>query len=406
MRRTALLALLAGLALAAGCIGGSDDLEAAESNDTDDPPEAAEPVLPTEIGGLTEIASLETDGGGNGVWIDEERDLLLSTNAGAGLQIVDVADPDNPELLGTLGEVTARDVDLLRVDGTPYAVLADSAEGIHVVDVADPTAPELVATADEYASHNLAAVPGTPYVYDSTAQTQAKATGEPIVPVLDLSSPADPEWTTVEIPATVNGQPVQSDGCHDVVVRVDLGQAFCAGGGGFYAAGGGETFVWNISEDPTDPEWVGVVDNPSIVYHHQAVASEDGDLLFINDEHLAPNCNGVSTPAGDARQTTAAMWVYDISDPGSPELMDYVQVDDEDANANCGSHFGDLVDGRDLLVWGWYQGGTLLIDVSDPQDATITDRIEPIGSTWDARYHEGHVYASSGDLQVLGFRPA
>jgi hypothetical protein len=177
--------------------------------------------------------------------------------------------------------------------------------------------------------------------------------------------------------------------------------AYCAGGGTQYRTGGGETFLWDISEDVTDPQWVGIIDNPSIVYHHQAVPNKEGNLLFLNDEHIESNCNGADTPAADARQPTAAMWVYDISDPENPQMRSYVQLNDEERNGNCGSHFGDVIDGRDKVVWGWYQAGTLLIDVSNPDDATIVDRIPPEGGTWEAQYYEGHVYGSSGNLQVM-----
>ncbi len=385
-----------------GCIGSEgEDIDATDVNDTPSE-EAAPSPLPEQITGIGEVGIVETDGAGNGIWIDEDRDLLLSSNAGGGLQLFDIADPANVQKMGSLGDIYARDADILSWNGTPYAILAGGGEGIHVVDISDPSDPELVVSADAYASHNVASIPGTPYVYDATAVGAQQKVSNPIVPVLDLTDPEEPSWSTIDIPAVVNGQPTQSDGCHDVVVRPDLAKAFCAGGGSMYAAGGGETFIWDISEDVTDPVWEGIIDNPSIMYHHQAVASEDGELLFINDEFIAPNCNGAGTPVVDAKQSTAAMWIYDISDPASPEMRSYVQVPSEEVPANCGSHFGDLVDDRDVVVWGWYEGGTLLVDVSDPDAPEITDRHVPTsGQTWDARYHEGHVYGSSGNLEVL-----
>jgi hypothetical protein len=385
----------------AGCIG--DTGQDTASTDAETPTGEETPVspLPDEIQGLAELSTVETEGSGTGIWIDEQRDVLISANGGAGMQLYDVSDAGNATQLGSLGNLSARDADLLRWNETPYAILAGGGEGIHVVDITDPRSPELVVTADEYSSHNVAVVPGTPYVYDSTAVGAQNKVTDPVIPVLDLTDPGNPAWVTIEIPAQVNGQATQSDGCHDVVVRQDLGKAFCAGGGSMYRMGGGETFIWDISEDPTSPVWEGIVDNPSIVYHHQALASQDGKLLFINDEHIESNCNGVSQGPVDARQTTAAMWVYDISDPADPTMRSYVQVNDDEVNDNCGSHFGSLVGDRPFLAWGWYEAGTLLIDVSDPDNARIADRIGPAGSTWDAKYHEGHVYGSSGNLQVL-----
>lgn len=388
-----------------GCLGSPTE---DASTETDDPMNETDPgpVIPEELTGLSPLSTVETEGSGTGVWVDEQRDLLLSANAGAGLQIVDVSDPAGAEVVGQLGEIYARDVDLMRHGGTPLAILAGAGDGIHVVDVSDPRAPQLVSTASEWSSHNVAVVPGTPYVYDATAVgIQQKATN-PVVPVLDLSDPANPAWETISIPAQVNGVATQSDGCHDVVVRPDLDQAFCAGGGSMYRTGGGETFIWDISEDPLAPAWVGVIDNPSIIYHHQALASEDGSLLFINDEHIEQNCRRTEAGPVTAQQTTAAMWIYDISNPSTPTLEGYLQAEapDQDATAtegNCGSHFGDLVDGRDAVVWGWYQGGTILIDTSDPANPTILDQKAPTsGQTWEAEYHDGYVYGSSGNLDV------
>jgi hypothetical protein len=402
------LALALALALLAvpvvGCIGDTGEQVDETSTEPVENTTEDEPVLPDEIGGFAQADTLNTEGSGTGIWIDEQRDLVLSANGGGGLQIFDVSEPENAEKIGTLGDISARDVDLLRWNGTPYAVLADSSEGIHIVDTSTPSDPELVATADEYSSHNLAAVQGTPYVYDSTAAgAVAKADGSAVVPVLDLTTPSEPSWETFPIPGAVNGQPIQSDGCHDVWVSEDREMAYCAGGGGFYTAGGGETFIWDISQSVTDPAWVGVIDNPSIMYHHQAVPSEDGNHVYINDEFLAPNCRSMqpieSGPA--VEQTTAAMWIYNVSDPENPTLESYVQNPEDTPHANCGSHFGDRIDGREVLSWGWYEGGTMLIDVEDPADPVILDEIDPEGSTWDARYHEGYVYGSSGNLQVL-----
>ena len=72
-----------------------------------------------------------------------------------------------------------------------------------------------------------------------------------------------------------------------------------------------------------------------------------------------------------------------------------------DPMGNCGSHFGDVVDGTDFLVWGWYGGGTLLIDVSDKANPAIAQQVAPHGSIWDARYFNGHVYSADSGVSVL-----
>lgn len=389
------------VAILAGCLSASPADDDAGDLADEETPGVTDQVLPDEISGYREVAIADADGSGNGLWIDEASDTLYATRAGAGLYIYDISDPADPKELAQLVE-PARDVDVMHRGNATYALLAAGSDGIHIVDVTNRTDPQLVTTADEWGSHNLAVVPGTPYVYDSTAVSPvSKVQDGGVVPVLDLSNVTDPEWTTFPIPREVNGVTTQSNGCHDVVVRVDLGQAFCAGGGSAgmtYGHGGGETFIWDISDDPTDPEWVGAADHPSIMYHHQAVASHDGDTLLVNDEFIAPNCNR----ADDVKQSTAAVWVFDISDPSSPEQVGYVQADAPTNVPNCGSHFGDVVADRDVATWGWYGGGSLLIDFAQADQPEILDRKMGVGSVWDARYHDGHAFSNGGDaLQVL-----
>ncbi len=393
MRPLLVFALLPAL-LVAGCLV-QEEPDAA-TPDAETPETFAEFPLPGNITALDPLAALDLGGGGNGIWIDEERHLLFSTNGGAGFHIVDIQDPAHPVELGDVSEGYVRDVDIVRWQNRTYAVAADNA-GIYVIDTTDPTAPNVIAYEDAYAAHNLAAVPGTPYVYASSGFLPNKW-----IPVLDITLPEDPQWSVIDIPAIMDNVPIQSDGCHDITVQAHLGRAYCAGGGSFYTAGGGESILLDISQDPLHPGFLGVVDNPSIMYHHQALASEDGRFLYINDEFLAPNCQGATLPMlGSRGQTTAAVWIYDISDPKNPELRSWIQPYASPPRVNCGSHFGNVIDGTSFLVWGWYEGGTVLIDVAEPDRPIVVDIYDPSGSTWDAHYFNGHVFSSAERLDVF-----
>jgi hypothetical protein len=392
-----LLLLVLALSVAlAGCIGAGDDGTQAGTADADEPADdPPDPAPPATIAGFEKQTTVSTEGSGTGVWIDHDDDLLFSTSGGGGLSIVDVSDPENPEALGNLTEPYARDVNVMEQDGEHYAVLASSSDGITIVDASNLTDPEVASTTElPSGSHNIVVVPGEQVIYN--ADGGGKVWG------LDASNPADPEVFTFPIPETVDGAPVTSDGCHDITVRTDMGLAFCAGGGTRYGQGGGESFIWDISGNLKDPEWVSMIDDPRIFYHHQAVTNEAGDVLVINDEFIAPNCFRMEAGPVDVQTPTASAWFYDISDPEDPQQLSHIQhpLPDE-PKQNCGSHFGDVIDGRNKLVMGWYQGGTMLVDFSDPADPSVMDIMPPEGSTWDARYHEGHVYTGSGDVQVL-----
>ncbi len=396
-------ALFAFFALTAAFMAGCVD-----SEPTEDIPERilTTAEIPAEITGFGLSTTLDVPGGGQGLWIHDG--YLYRTN-GADLHVIDVADPMNPVIVGALEGIGARDVDIVVWDRT-YAVLAGSSQGVHVVDVTDPADPTLVTTMvlPSAGVHNLAAVPGTPYVYSSGASLQNKR-----IDILDLTDPTTPLVHTFPIPATMNGIPVESDGCHDITVRADLARAYCAGGGGMYTGAGGETFIWDIT-DPLQPVWLSMLDDPRIKYHHQAFVNDEGTILIVNDEFIAPNCHRAETPlpgALDPQVPFAAAWVYDVSDESNPVMRSFVQnpagtFDDEgglDPTINCGSHFGDQIPGHQKFVMGWYQGGTMLVSYDDPDNPEIIDILDPSASTWDARVAQGHVFHSGSALQVTDF---
>lgn len=407
---------LLALTALAGCL--SDDAPDAEGDGGDIQPTAGtrpeRHIVPHEgaVTGFGPTMIHDMPSGGQGVWIHEG---LLYWTDGSSLRIVDVSDPAAPQDLGSLLDVGARDVDVLEWKGVLYAVLAGSGRGMHLVDVSDPMAPTLVTTLELPSAgvHNLAAVPGTPYIYSSGASASRQ------IDVMDITDPRNPTYHTFDIPAEMNGQPLNSDGCHDITVRADLGRAYCAGGGGQYQTGGGETFLWDITPEaggPTDPRWISFLDDDRVVYNHQAMVNDDGTVLIVDDENLGPNCVSVDVPTlpstEDPKVPFAAAWIWDISNEEEPRLMGLVQndavirfVEEQQVTkipqlANCGSHFGDVIPGTDKFVMGWYGGGTILVDYQAPEEPVVLDYAEAEGSTWDAQYWNGHVFHASGDLLV------
>ncbi len=400
----------------AGCAEQSD---AAAPTEPEDPGfytgQLGELVVPEAFTHFGETLAYETNRSGQGIWVEEG--VLFSTN-GRDLHIFDVRDPQNVTLLGALEDLPgARDVDVLTWNDHRLAVVAGSGQGMHIIDVADPEAPVMLTSTEVLSAgvHNLAAVDGTPYVY------VAGASGERKIDVVDLTDPYNPTISFFLMPEsmTVNGVPgvpLNSNGCHDITVRVDLARAYCAGGGSQYMSGGGESFIWDITEVKA-PKWLAAIDDPRLIYHHQAFVNDDGTRLIINDEYIgayqigagANNCFRADTPLpGDAEQVPfAAAWIYDISDETSPQYLSFVQnpagwsgdgLPPSPVEGNCGAHFGDIIAGHDAFVMGWYQGGTVLVDFTDGANPVVLDVSPPAGSTWDSMYYDGWVYHSSGDL--------
>jgi hypothetical protein len=448
LMRTVMLSLMLAVVALAGCTDG--DSGADEGIGAVVPGSASwnagivdGPVGPFSV--FADGVTVELPGSGEGIWLHNH--VLYWTN-GSGLTTFDVRDPMNPVQLATINEWTdnegelrnlaARDVDVLELNGRVYAMLGGSGQGIHAIDVTNPAAPFYASNAPvlHAGAHNIASVEGTPYVYVAgSAGLPADTEGNQntlYIDVADFTDLADPTMHSFAIPQQINEVATTSNGCHDITVRMDLGRAYCGGAGGQYLTGGGESFVWDISSDPLNPEWMSMVDDPRIVYHHQAFANADGTLMIVNDEYVgtypysniatgptgqgnpvggANNCFSGDAPSSEDQYPVAAAWIWDISDERNPVLLSHIQNDQgnegEDGTpanpteGNCGSHFGSLVDGQEAFVMGWYDGGSIFVDFSDPENPTMTDQVDPTGGeTWESRYWNGYVFHASGDLLV------
>lgn len=426
----ALVAVLFAVMALAGCLGGfgpdagstgvGDPIDGGDGGPgADDGWETFE--LPDEVTGLRTVAEV-SHGSAGGLWIRDGFAYVSGLNS--GFLVVDVRDPANATVVGTLAEtsdgeaISSRDVDLIDVpaaagdgaDGTDanttdgaddadgatrtIAALAEGGPTMYFVDVTDPADPVHVSTLDVGQSvHNLAVVPNTTLVYNSRSLGDAV---EPGIDIVDASDPADPEvvarWT---FPPAAAGQPVRTTGCHDITVYADPARAYCAGVT--------QTYVMDVA-DPMEPEIVGVITNPLINIHHTAIPTDDHDLLLVGDEYggtLLPACHGyedTGTEAGAVSTPTGALWFYDISEPTAPVLQGYVSAPtpSEGNAATCTAHFGDFVGDRPLFAMGWYTAGVLLVDFSDPTRPFILDQAVEDKNPWDVRYWNGHLV--TGDI--------
>ncbi len=385
MQRT-LLALALILAPLSGCVG--DD----ESQPVELPRLPIE--LPDEITGM-EFVTRAVESPGQGIWLHEDRAYVTGPS---GLRILDVTDPGMPVLLAEdIPDTASRDVDIMEhPNGQLYAVL--TAGGVvKLVDVTDPSQAEVVSQTT-LCSHNMAVVPNTTVVYSSWSlchATDAGMVSAGDIEIIDFADPKNPVSTLFEFPpvAITEGgvpRPVTATSCHDVTFNVELARAYCAGIS--------DTLIWDIT-DPLAPVIIQVIDWPGTNIHHAVWDARGGDLLILGDEFA-----GVAAPSPPCSETvsdpTSALWFFDISDLASPTPVGYFQIEWEQLNSDtgdtpryCSTHFGTLVEDRDMLVMGWYSAGTVLIDFSDPADARqVAHYIGSGTNTWEARYHNGHVF--------------
>lgn len=388
--------LAAGLLLLAGLAGCVDDSDGPNNGTaTTAAPGSGAHGLPETVAGMEFVTNADANST-QGIWVE---DGIAYLSGGPGLRILDVSTPSEPRLLAEAVETTtgSRDVDLLHhPDGRTYAVLAKDGGGIAVIDVTDPDDPRPVSQVDIFA-HNIAVVPGSTLVYSSRSTSvhvpDPGTTGQ--VDIVDLAEPAEPAVSVFQFPAAAMAQgapkPVTATTCHDITFEPEKDWALCAGIS--------ETHVWDIT-DPAAPEIIQVVTWPGNQIHHAAWSARGGELLIIGDEFggaiAGPACSEAPNPY-------AALWFVDISDLATPVPLGYYQVSydsaAEDNTALCTTHFGTLVEDRDLFVIGWYTAGTALVDFSDPSAPVEVAHYRPDGAvnTWEARYHDGHVY--TGDTQ-------
>ncbi len=398
--RAAFLVLLLLSMTFSGCLSDSDS---DGSGDGGVPP-IGEPSdelpvypLPEVVSGMDFVTNAVAESA-TGIWLHEG--LAYISGTGAGLRIVDVVDPSNPVVLAS--EVPdvggSRDVDVMQhPNGRLYAVL--SSGGVDLVDVTDPMDAALISSVGVN-SHNMAVVPNSSVVYNSRSISGhvpgAGETGQ--IDIVDFADPKNPVVTVFAFPAVIldpNGvpRPVASTTCHDITFNAELARAYCAGVT--------DTTIWDIS-DPLNPVIIQVIDWPGTNIHHGVWDAWGGDLLILGDEFAGVAASPPCTSA--ASYPTSALWFFDISDLGTPTPIGYFEIAHDGIDMDnpgrwpyCSTHFGTLIEDRDMLVMGWYSAGTVIVDFSDPANARqVAHYYESGTNTWEARYYNGHIY--TGDM--------
>ena len=126
------------------------------------------------------IGSLDTGGYVHGVALS--GDLVFVTNGGSGLQVVDVSDPHNPAIIGSVDTPGSAYAVALSGD---LAFVAASREGLQVVDVSDPHHPTIIASVDTPDSaYGVTLSGGLAFVADNGSGLQVVDVSDPHNPVI------------------------------------------------------------------------------------------------------------------------------------------------------------------------------------------------------------------------------
>ncbi len=374
-------------------------------------------ALPDPITGLEHLGHADGLNAGAGIAVYGHY-AIVPANGQPGA-VVDLSDPGAPKKVAGFEQGT-RDADfLVYPDGRVLVVMATSGAAVPLLDVTDPENPELVSVITmPRGTHNIAIVPGTPILYNSNSDGAGLDPTEPSggTEIYDLSDPENPRL----IQDWANGY-----GCHDITFHIDpAADKYRA-----YCAGIEASQVWDIA-DPSDPKVVVTVpvhhgdpDLPStsvplVFFSHLAMTNHDATLLIVGDETgggLLAACDAyVHQDDVTASGPFGNLYFYDISNEEEPQLLSFLSPpshliqfpDGATPTAGCTAHFGRLVEDRPLLLMAFYGAGILLIDFSDPAAPFIADQWNPGTNTWDVWYYQG--YAVTGDLErgldVLTFR--
>lgn len=366
----------------------------------------------------------------------------IAGNFGApgGFRILSIADKKNPKEIGQFvcpgpqADVSIwKDLVFVSVDSprigpecgargaTTAEVLAGQGfEGIRIVSISDPRRPEQIAfVRTDCGSHTHTLIPDlgrrSPrlllYVssYPLTGQ-HPRHEGEQ---ECGFEPPAHQKISVVEVPLTdpasarVVNEPYVGPttiGCHDITVFVaaKLAAAACLT----------ESQIWDISE-PVEPVILSRIRDPRINIHHSAAWSWDSNTVVIGDELggalATPGCTGgEDTPVG-------ALWFYDVSDPAGPVFKSHWRIPRAYPSAFCTAHNFNVVPLRtekDILVSAWYNGGTTVVDFTNPADPKeigyYAPKADPARQTaaWSSYWYNGLIYSNNFDQDVHGLQPS
>jgi len=382
---------LAGIAGSALTAAGSDD-DASPSSRTTATPTATAPVSDTATpdgDGFEPLARIDVSNEQAGYQTTEAVMEPSGRYAFAsridGFYVVDCADPENPEVVGTYTGITASggrsitgfyDIKYNRgrlMLATSRA--AGSFRGIALYDVSDPTDPRPMKTYETtYTIHNSDLHGEYAYLTDGRELD--------VVHVAPDQPESVARWSPADYDAGYAGLSGNLVNLHDMYVQGE--RAYLA----YWDAGG---WILDVS-DPASPAYVGhaseyslselqdVSGSETIEYAlepegnaHYVQPDDDGDLLAVGGESWNLE-GGVDDEESDEEDLggPSGIILYDIGDPASPERLTEIEPPEppegETARRNGGfwttSHNFEIV--GDYLYSSWYRGGVKVHDISDP----------------------------------------
>lgn len=263
---------------------------------------------------------------------------------------------------------------------------------VQIVDVTNPAEPTIVSAVGHNSAHTVKPHPTRPVMFILPGGTTNGTTFDP-----ELSPTGIVDLSDLLNPRRVTSYQHNAPGCHDLGFTPDGDFAYCAGLT--------EVQVWDISGDNVfAPVVVNTIANPAIQFPHNAVVSDDGKFMLVNDEAF-----GFHTCTGEAADLYGSLWIYDISTPDLPLLAGRISPPEHPAGQTntgnyagwveswCAAHNYNFVPGTHIVVASWFAGGMTAHDITDPLAPEEIAHFQPEdGVAWSAHYYGGHVL--TGDM--------
>ena len=346
-----------------------------------------------------------------------------------GFQIIDISEPHAPKVVakkdcpGSQNDISVyknlvvTSTDSVRntsacenntsASSTSIPYLTNQAwEGIRIFDWTDPADPKLVgAVKTKCGSHTHTTIPEPDknrlIVYISSYSPGANPNCLPphdLISVVEIPLDAPQNAKVIAepvlFPLVEGGGQSSTSGCHDITAypAFDIAAGACMG----------EGILMDIS-DPAAPKKIATMTDANFSFWHSATFSDDATKVIFTDE-LGGGTSARCTSAYGPTQGADA--IYDISNRTAPVKLSYFKIPRiQTTQENCVSHNGNLIPHptRDLFVQSWYQGGTAVIDFTDPEnpkEVAYFDRgpISPTqlvsGGHWSSYWYNGTIFAN------------
>lgn len=360
-----------------------------------------------------------------------------------GFRVIDISDPDNPELLsfpkcnGDQGDVVVWDGILVRSWNTArdqarncdaQPVLAGF-EGVHLFDISDPANPSVIDVDGEHlglelecGSHTATAAGvdgGDLIVYSNNSSSSGCAAEEEIEDADERRARDDELGDFMDVIAIPLNEPEGAHvinrvelagpqgnirtGCHDVGVHLPTRRAV--------GACNDTMNVWDIT-DPRDPVLMDTITEPEVGAGgrwHSGAFSDDGAVILAGWEPGGGAQAECQAQDSDAKKS---MFFYDATT--GEKLGQWVLPRVQTGSENCTIHNYNVVQGadRDIVVSGHYQAGTWVTDFSDPANPKTVAWSDPktlgpgpfcsqtnppgcqLGGAWSSYWYNDVIYES------------